>query len=405
MEECRHRGWDSRRFWRSGDPEGAAAAAQLEAFAACPFQHFAAYGIGLATRGSGEISGLDLSRVYHETLQAVVEASLKKDQKLAELPAAELSALAAARAPEIARQLRGERLLEEARSQYLVTRVARTLDMILGTLREQLGRGAWQPMKVGVPFGPKAPKLKSPDIACGEGKTVHLRGRIDRVDVAPDGGLAVYDYRMGEQRLAPASVYHGLSLRLLTCVLVLDHAGGQHDGKPLVPAAALCARLLRSLQREDHPEDCLDPASPDFLLSTKPRGVVRESHFEAFDPNAEAGAWSKVLSAYRTKDGNFGMRNTTDVATDDEFRTLVRYVERKVAELAGQISEGNVAVEPYLYQDVSPCPRCDFRSVCRFEPSVNRYRKLESLKRDDALAAMRQAVDKADAAKGETNGR
>jgi ATP-dependent helicase/DNAse subunit B len=34
----------------------------------------------------------------------------------------------------------------------------------------------------------------------------------------------------------------------------------------------------------------------------------------------------------------------------------------------------------------TPCPRCEFRSVCRFEPSINRYKNLEPLRREDVLS-------------------
>jgi len=43
---------------------------------------------------------------------------------------------------------------------------------------------------------------------------------------------------------------------------------------------------------------------------------------------------------------------------------------------------------PYRMNRVTPCPRCEYRSVCRFEPSINRYNNLEPVGREDALARM-----------------
>jgi ATP-dependent helicase/DNAse subunit B len=40
-----------------------------------------------------------------------------------------------------------------------------------------------------------------------------------------------------------------------------------------------------------------------------------------------------------------------------------------------------------------PCPHCDFRSVCRFEPGVNSYRMLNAMKREEVL---KEVTDKAD---------
>jgi ATP-dependent helicase/DNAse subunit B len=38
--------------------------------------------------------------------------------------------------------------------------------------------------------------------------------------------------------------------------------------------------------------------------------------------------------------------------------------------------------------DASPCARCDFQSVCRFDVALNGYRHVPSMKRQDVLAAL-----------------
>ncbi|HEX8911474.1 MAG TPA: PD-(D/E)XK nuclease family protein [Humisphaera sp.] len=367
-----------------------ATASQLETFASCPFKHFVAYGLRLAQRGAADITILDLSRVYHDTLAAVVQRTLELKQELAALPPDELAAFAAERAKAVAVAIRGQVLMDEARSRYLLGRVERTLGQILTTAREQLARGSFKPSRSNVKFGP-GEKLRCPDLGLPDGGTLHLRGSIDRIDCAPDGGVAVYDYRMGDNKLSAADVLHGLNLRLLTCLLVLDRADSSADAKRLFPAAAFCARLLRSMGKVDHPEDAADPKSPEFALSAKPRGVVLGTHVTVFDKTLTTGS-SEVLNAWINKDGTFGRRDTSDVADDAEFRTLIDFVEHKVRELAAGVTGGNVAVEPYLYHDASPCPRCDYRKVCRFEQTVNRYRKLEPMKRTEAITAMQSAI-------------
>jgi ATP-dependent helicase/nuclease subunit B len=92
------------------------------------------------------------------------------------------------------------------------------------------------------------------------------------------------------------------------------------------------------------------------------------------------------------KDGSFGRRGQSDICDEDEFRTLIDFVERKIADLAGRIVAGEVAVRPYLAGNISACARCDYRSICRFEPGVNRYRILDPLSREEAIAKMGAAV-------------
>ena len=367
-----------------------ASAGQLESMASCPFQHFLTYGLRLAARGGGDVSALDLSELYHETLKQVVKRALDKKVELAGVPHEQLAKIAKSAAADVAKSLKQKVFVADARGDYLLGYVGRMLEMILATLREQLGRGRFTPFVAEAEFGP-GKKVQPPQIALPGGKALRLKGKIDRVDRSADGALSVHDYRMGDHRVVAAEVCHGLSLRLLVCLMVLDRADLKYQGRKLVPAAALCARLLRWHQRTDHPDEALKPATAEFRLAAKPRGLLRASYVKSFDTQTEAGA-SPVMAFWINKDGTFGRRDYSDVSEDDEFRGMLDYVEHKVAELAGEVVAGRVAVEPYLYQDVSPCPRCGYRKVCRFEPTVNRYRKLETLSRADAVARMKEAV-------------
>lgn len=364
-------------------------AAQLESFASCPFQHFAGYGLSLRRPPTSDVSGMELSRIYHDVLQRVVDATLTQQQNLAELTPEQTAWLVRNWVQPVARQLHGGRFLAEARGHYIVARVERMLGMILATLREQLSRGQFKPLRAGIPFGTEHAKLKSPTIPLPDGSTATLRGQIDRIDAAPDNALAVYDYRLSEQRLSIAEIYYGLSLRLLSAMMVLDRAGLAMKGKPMMPVAAFSARLRRSLQDKDHPSEALDPEQPEFLLAPKPRGIIRDTHTRAFDSQTESGL-SPVVAVHFKKDGSFGNRDRTDVTEADDLQHLLDYVYRKITELASGVTSGEIDVAPYWFQDESPCPRCEFRSVCRFETSTNRYRYLPSMNRTEALERIRE---------------
>jgi ATP-dependent helicase/nuclease subunit B len=367
-----------------------ASASQLESFASCPFQHFVSYGLRLSQRGDGSITPIEISRVYHDTLRDLLAQLMADKTSLAALPPERLNQLVQNISQSVAEQVHASFSGDDARAQYLVSRMSQTLSFVLGTLREQLERGSLRPARVDVPFGPRG-KLKSPDIALPGGGTLQLRGKIDRVDVSPGGEAALYDYRLGERKLVPADVLYGIDLRLLTCLLVLDRAPAGANAKKLRPMAAFTARLRRSIGRVDHPSEAADPQSPEFLLTAKPRGIVVDADVALLDKNLSTGV-SQVLAVRVNKDGGIGDRERSDAATADEFDLLIRFVEAKVRELASGIVKGVVGVEPYLYHDVSPCVRCDYRKLCRFETSVNRYRVLQPLKRSDALDAMRKQV-------------
>ncbi len=94
---------------------------------------------------------------------------------------------------------------------------------------------------------------------------------------------------------------------------------------------------------------------------------------------------SKVVQVYIKKDGQLGNRHSTDVADAAEFAAILDHVEKKIGELADRVTSGDIRVFPFWINRETPCPRCEYRSVCRFEPGMNRYNKLPAIKRDEVL--------------------
>ena len=72
----------------------------------------------------------------------------------------------------------------------------------------------------------------------------------------------------------------------------------------------------------------------------------------------------------------------------DDFRQIVKYVGDKLAQLSDEIIDGVIDVLPYRIGTRTPCSNCDYRAVCRFDPSMDRYKNIPVLNRDQAIAAM-----------------
>ena len=50
---------------------------------------------------------------------------------------------------------------------------------------------------------------------------------------------------------------------------------------------------------------------------------------------------------------------------------------QKLSELTDQIFVSEIGITPYRLNDKSPCAQCGYRSVCRFDPAINRYNYLK----------------------------
>ncbi len=366
-----------------GDPLNASAR-RLEEFAACPFRHFVKYGLELSTREEGEVSAIDLSSAYRRVLGDLVRQMVGQKQSWNDIPPAHRARFIEQMAHQIGQELRGEILLSTARNRYLLRHVTKTLELVAANQGALQRRGRFYPAKADVSFGPTASQpplmLQTP-----EGHALHLRGKIDRVDVAADGAqlmFAVIDYRMREQQLSLDKVRHGLDLQLLASLLAIHARPLGTDELPWVPVAAFYVQLLREICPVNHPDDA-PPAGDEALdLDCKPRGIFDQRALPALDRGLKEGA-SQVVNARINKDGGLG--KMTDSATTEQFEALLSFVHQRLIFLTDEILGGAVAVRPFLMGKKSACITCSYQPFCRFDKAINQYHKLPVLGRVEVL--------------------
>jgi ATP-dependent helicase/nuclease subunit B len=363
-----------------------ASVTRIESFAACPFQHFARYGLDLRPREDEEaVSAIDLGNVFHHVLEKIVATLLDENKKWQDLPAERRTALIHAVAQDVGQQLRGEIMLSSARNRFLLERIEQTLEEVTAAQAAAARRGEFAPAFAELAFGGSDAAIPGLEIQTPQRRKVILQGRIDRVDIVADqAAFAVIDYKLHGNSLALDRVYHGLSLQLLTYLLVLRENGEKLTGRKMTPAAAFYVKLLRQLDDVKHPDDAdvADPAALD--LRVKPRGIFEDGYLKSLDANCTSGP-SDVVQAFIKNDGSFGNKRSTDVADNFEFAALIDHVRLRIGELADQILDGRIDLHPFQIRNHSPCPNCDFRPVCRFDPAINRYKHLDPMGREEVL--------------------
>jgi ATP-dependent helicase/nuclease subunit B len=354
---------------------------RLESFRQCPYQHFARYGLGLRQREERQVSHHDLSRVFHEVLQRLVAELLQARKSWIDIDESDAKSRLSRLTAQLGKQLRDELMLSTARNRYLLAHVERTLALVASTQKAAAQRGSFSPAFLDVRYGPDE-KLPPIDIHTPAGNRTLLAGTIDRVDLLPDGSACAIDYRLRTSALDSTGAYHGLSLQLLTYLLLLEKNGRQlHKQGKITPAAAFCVQLLRSVEKAD-PASAPSPDDPQFHLRTKPRGLFDHRIARHLDKNLTEGA-SDVVQLFIKKDGSVGRANTSDSVPAEQFADLLRHVERRVGQLADEIIAGKIDIHPYRIGTQTPCPSCEFHSLCRLEPNPGCYNDLEPLSREE----------------------
>jgi len=358
----------------------------LEQFAWCPFQHFAARGLRLAERARHEIAAMDMGRLYHRVLEQFVNEMIEAGRPLGEFSeqqiAESLERICRLAVPEQLERIR----LEEREKRFVLWRGRTELPPALRGAKAALARTALRPLMTERAFGLEGPnalpalELKTPD-----GRTVLLRGKIDRVDIVKDGRVAVvFDYkRAAGNRLRLDAVFHGLALQLLSYLLVLRELGSAPGGAKIIPGGAFYLPLLAGLTRVDSPADVNDDSSKPFQ-GFRPRGIVDFDALTLLDPTFQGGR-CESFAAHKKDDGQLGDINRVDAVSGEQLPRILDYVRTKLGKLADRWLDGDIEVTPARLGRQLPCTNCVYRGVCRFEYSLRQTRILETLNRSEVL--------------------
>ena len=364
---------------------------QLETYAACPFQHFAKYSLKLRERVEAELAPVDVGQVHHAILEEFVRELADKGGALGDLADDELRQSLQRSCDRVTKRMPVLGEFSSARDAYILSRSASRLGRILAAQRTAGRLGRLRPHGAEVPFGFDEPNsLPALNITTPAGNQILLRGYIDRVDLAElqDEFLGVVvDYKLTRDKKVDMSwVYHGLSLQLISYLLVLAKHGQTLAGRPIRPGAAFYVSLAQQYETVEHPGEPAEPPAMDRGVFA-PRGLIGQESIPALDAALETGR-SDAYSIYLKKDGTLGHVDKIDVLPDADFQRVLNHTEHRIANLADELIDGNIKVAPFSLKNHTPCGWCPMNSVCRYEMGLSDTRFLESLKRQDLLDRM-----------------
>jgi len=352
---------------------GVFSATRLESAAACAFQHFARYGLGLAPRQESGVDPSHLGRLLHAALAQFVRGLLDDGRDWAAVETDEAAERQAQALRGAEQHVLGRLPEGAARGPLLLAAAERDLTRAVAALLAHARAGTYRP--VGIEF---------------EFDSEGVRGRIDRLDeaAARDGTryVRVVDYKTGQDRFSLQGFFHSLDLQP---VLYMHAALGAGTREPAVGAGAPGDPGIAP--GGDGVPAGLRRSGGFFLLS------VRDEITSVEGPDAEpaglprlqglAPAETDALALHeRHLDGGVtGVRLTkagvpyknAPAAPAVSFALLDRALLRRVAGLRAAVASGGCAPSPYRWGGASPCAACDLRPVCRFDPTGgDRYRFL-----------------------------
>lgn len=324
---------------------------RFEQFARCPMSHFLGYGLGLTERENYDIEAYDIGRLYHKALDEVFTELRGEHKDLSSVTAAELKDKSAETAQKVCAEYNGSVFSSSARNRYIAKEVQKITEKTLAVLKEQYDLGAFRTLGTEHKFTVK-----------DEGFL--LTGSIDRVDILKKEEktyVKIIDYKSGASKFDLGLCFSGLELQLPAYMReALTEVGG--TGKEVHPAGMFLYNIKDPILKYGDPKNegafrmnGLMSGEKDALLS--------------MDRNLqEPGGQSAVIPA-KNKNGEIteDAALTSAIVPEDAFLAILDKNRELMKEDAKKILRGDIAAQPYMYDDRTGCEYCRYREVCGFD--------------------------------------
>lgn len=353
---------------------------RLENFAACPFKHFAAYGLYPDIIKEFEVESSIAGSVIHEAVENYI-AQLRNQDNWADLDKDSCEQLLADLVVKAAQKQEADRFLVNGTARF----ARRTLERIArGTawaLAQHISRGVFRPVSEEVSFG-MAGGYEAFEIDLPEGK-LKLRGRIDRVDKAEIGGkqyIRIIDYKTGSTQLDYTHAYNGLQLQLMLYMKAVLKAfdGALPAGMfyCTVQNTAIDAADVRGKNPADIAQELLKTTALDGVVVAEPEIL------SAMDKGTLTGE-SVAINYKLNKDGS--VHSNRKAVKREVMENILNHAQQTAAQLAGGVISGRIEPLPYKAdKDDNACRYCDYKSVCGFDPTAgDKYRELKKCSVED----------------------
>ncbi len=386
---------------------------RLERFAECPFKYFVKYGLRAEEREEWKVRSYDIGNLLHRILRLYCERveALKTDDSYAAIKAAWRSIT-----PEKSDEIINE-LMEETKSAILKNSARKrgSLKFLMELLENNLRESAKVLLK-SVTTGEFAPAAYEKEfdgfkVISVSGNETMLRGTIDRIDLFEVGDrvyIRIVDYKSNDKKLEWANVFGGIGMQLLIyaqAAIELYKKGGlvSKNAKQVQIGAVMYSSLSDELERVDRPIDesefvkkykfdglFLEDAA---VLNATDRGFknISDGDLRVGGATAEnAGFKSELFPIEVTAGGALHARNAK-TATKEQFDLTGRLINKKIAEIDGQIRNGNIAVYPYS-EDKKSCMYCPYKEICCFDEAKHKRRSKKSMLGKDKWEEMRKEL-------------
>ena len=358
---------------------------RLEQFASCGYAHFLKYGLMLQEKEEFSFEAVDMGNVFHDVLEGFSGYLKEQNTTWFQFTGEQAKSYVEEKLKELAVEYGQTVLLDSARNAYILKRMGRILNRTLETLQYQLKKGVFEPKAFELPFS----MVKEFD-----GKTMKVRGRIDRMDTVEKDGILyvkVMDYKSGNIKFDPVSLYYGLQMQL---ALYMNSAvlkeKQEHPDKQVEPAALLYYQVADPYVERTEQVSSGEQIEEAIHTALRTKGMVLEEEQVVSMLDGSFSDASNVIPVERKKAG--GYKAGSGVVTRDELKAISQYADFKIQEIGEKILKGEIPVNPYEKGTQNPCTYCGYQGICGFDKKIKgfAYNSLDTMSKEEAMKKIRE---------------
>lgn len=385
---------------------------QLETYYENSFEYFLNYGLQLRPRFENQLGVVEAGNYFHETFDRLVKLLHERKLDLADISLEQLQELLLNVREVMRDEGRYRQLLNDPFNKFLFAGLDETTNVVAFNWKKSLTETPLRAQYSELSFG-QHEKLKGLSFDLPGNKKVSLRGKIDRVDLAPVSNHVlgqVIDYKSSEHKFDLGLFDNGIALQMVSYLDVLtknDRFFSKNERLALL--GAFYQTVTRKVERLNSTttfnsnleiKPGIESAKAKLLYSgilVDDPELLREADPLLADGVSKSSLY-KSLSV--KKNGDFTLPKNVNF-NEEQLQLLLRYDEYLIKHAANKILTGDIELNPYKQNNRTALQYSNYKDIFFFDAKLpqNKYHLIDSIDKNELLKHIRAVLEE-----GEQNG-
>ena len=342
-------------------------ASKIDAYSDCKFKFFTRYGLGVNPPKKVDFDAMTRGNIVHYALEIFMK-NHKDDIGTVTLDIIrkESSELCDSY---VFSKVSDKEALDE-KFLYMLSAVKEIVVFVLNALNNEFAQSDFKPTAFELTVG-KGKPLAPISAELEDGKSVSLKGVIDRVDVESSGKVRIVDYKTGGKDIKVVDLLNGMNLQMLLYLYAVVKNGKELLGA-VEPAGVFYFPAMRSYDSKSNGKYIRMNG-----LIEKDADTVRMMEKEA----------KGHIVPGTLIEGKNSFYNSGALLEKSDFDVIFKYLDYVLKKIGQTILNGNIDAVPLRIDDKSKCDYCDYKSICRIDFD-NIYKEAIKLGRDSKSEAL-----------------